>query len=72
MSDVGSGLVHGAVSIVNAISIGRGAALGIDLETVAEVLLVEDNRDVQAVTDIPSEDTKLVTSAAQEVLKKIR
>jgi len=70
LSDVGSGLVHGAVSIVNAISIGRGAALGIDLETVAEVLLVEDNRDVQAVTDIPSEDTKLVTSAAQEVLKK--
>ncbi len=70
MSEVGSGLVHGAVSIVNAISIGRGAALGIDLETIAVVELLEGTREVRAMTDSPTDDTKLATNAAEEVLKK--
>lgn len=38
----GRGEAGGAVSIVNAISIGRGAALGIDLKTTAEIELVDE------------------------------
>ena len=35
--------VHGAVSIVNALATGKGSALGISLETTAEVLLTTEN-----------------------------
>lgn len=70
MTNFGSGLVHGAVSIVNAISIGRGAALGIDLETIAEVELLEDTTAVHAQSDGMTGDTYLATSAAEEVLRK--
>jgi len=42
----GYGKAYGAVSIVNAISTGKGAALGIKLETEAEVKILEDSRDV--------------------------
>ena len=35
--------VHGAISIVNAIATGQGSALGISLETCAEVTLTSDN-----------------------------
>jgi len=38
----GYGKAHGAVSVVNAISIGRGCALGVDLSTEAEVELTSN------------------------------
>ena len=56
----GCALVHGAVSIVNAISIGKGAALGIDLTTTAYVDIIDDRPEIQVEIDgSPSEDTGL-------------
>ena len=43
---MGRGYAYGAVSIVNAISTGRGAALGIDLVTKAEVKLTQDSNEI--------------------------
>ena len=36
----GKAKVHGAISVVNAIATGNGSALGISLETNAEVTLI--------------------------------
>ena len=67
----GCALVHGAVSIVNAISIGKGAALGIDLTTTAYVDIIDDRPEIQVEIDgSPSEDTGLAREAAKVVLRR--
>ena len=48
--------VHGAVSIVNALATGKGSALGISLETTAEVLLTTENNVEIIINNDKSED----------------
>lgn len=51
MTLAGSGRAHGAVTVVNAIPAGRGAAIGIDLWTEAEVQLEERSGPVALVAE---------------------
>ena len=61
---------HGAVTIINAIAMGKGATLGIDLWTKAEVELTEEKGEIKGeiVTD-PNESTILIEKAVLRVLK---
>ena len=60
--------VHGAISIVNAIATGQGSALGISLETCAEVTLTSDNLIEVIINNDKSENTGL----AQECFKLVK
>tara|TARA_Y100000590_G_scaffold286088_1_gene321929 strand:- start:3512 stop:4360 length:849 start_codon:yes stop_codon:yes gene_type:complete len=51
--------VHGAVSIVNALATGKGSALGISLETTAEVMLTNDENIEIIINNDKSEDKTL-------------
>ena len=51
--------VHGAISIVNALATGKGSALGISLETTAEVLLTSENNIEVIINNDKSEDASL-------------
>ncbi|MEM4297478.1 MAG: shikimate kinase [Nitrososphaerota archaeon] len=63
--------VHGAVTIVNAIATGRGAALGIGLKTVAEVEIEPDSRSIYVqIEGSPDEDTLLAKEVVKEVFKR--
>lgn len=68
-------IVHGAVSIVNAIPTGVGAALGVDLTTVVEAELFESNRKELVVRinveDDLVEDTMLVEKAVNKLLDSV-
>jgi shikimate kinase len=61
-------IVHGAISIVNAIATGKGSALGISLETCAEVTLTSDNLVEVIINNDKSENTGL----AQECFKLVK
>ena len=61
-------IVHGAISIVNAIATGQGSALGISLETCAEVTLTSDNLVEVIINNDKSENTGL----AQECFKLVK
>ena len=67
----GHAIVHGAVSIVNAISTGKGAALGVSLETSAEVNLepTSKKRTFNFSSNI-SKDSVLAEATVNEVLSK--
>jgi len=60
--------VHGAISIVNALATGKGSALGISLETTAEVLLTSESNVEVIINNDKSEDTNL----ARECFKLIQ
>ena len=62
-------IVHGAVTIINAISTGNGGALGIDLKTEATVELLQDSRniDVEIIGD-KKEDPTLAKESVKAVL----
>ena len=64
-------VAHGAATVVNAISTGRGAALGVDLWTKARVEL---NRQAGEVTALihgePYEKTHLVVAVVRKVLRR--
>ena len=68
---IAEAVAYGAATVVNAISTGRGAALGVDLWTKARVEL---NRDIGEVTaliqDEPGEATDLVTTVVRKVLQR--
>ena len=67
----GRAVVCGAVSIVNAISTGRGAALGVNLETVAEVKLEPSRGKSRYVFQSDTtDDTVLAETAVKEVLNR--
>jgi len=51
----GKGIAFGAISIVNALVTGKGAAIGAKLKTEAEVELYNDNNDV--IVEIDSDHT---------------
>jgi shikimate kinase len=64
-------LSHGAITIVNAMATGRGAALGIRLWTKARVTLTDNPGQVQArILREPGEDTSLIRVTAMTVLRK--
>ncbi len=73
----GWGLSHGAVSVVNAIATGRGAAIGIDLATLAEVTLqrrpapAKKHEVVAAIEGEAKEDATLVEACIVRTLKAI-
>ncbi|MFQ6134587.1 MAG: shikimate kinase [Nitrososphaerales archaeon] len=69
----GRAVAHGAVSIVNAISIGKGAALGVSLETEAEVK-VEPRIGMSSFLfkSDTAEDPVLAKTTVKEVLNRYR
>lgn len=67
----GYAVAHGAVSIVNAISIGKGAALGVGLKTEAEVKLERcRGRGSMIFRGDAEEDPVVAEAAVKEVLNR--
>jgi len=70
MVQKGRAVAHGAVTIVNAISCGLGAALGVRLKTEAEVRLTnEPGRIVGRILSDPEESTVLIERVVNRVLE---
>ena len=69
---VGSARCYGAITIVNAIPTGFGAAMGIKLWTEAEVRLREEPGIDVEIVGAPGEDLKLAREAVRIVLEKMR
>lgn len=70
MAGFGEAIAHGAATIINAISIGRGAALGIDLWTKARVQLTNEPNVIKGrIISEPSEDTALMRESVLSVLE---
>jgi len=68
---VAEAVAYGAASVVNAISTGKGAALGVDLWTRAEVKLTQNAGNVTAnIRSEPGEATDLVTAVVRKVLER--
>jgi len=68
---VAEAVAHGAATVVNAISTGRGAAVGIDLWTVAKVELNADPGEVSAlIRGEPGEADELMVTVVRNVLKR--
>lgn len=67
----GRAIAHGAVTIVNAISTGKGAALGIDLLTEAKVELTRDSKQIDvSIIGGKNEDTTLAKESVNVVLDR--
>lgn len=70
MALVGRAVAYGAVTIVNAISCGLGAALGINLRTEARVKLTNEPGRIEGrILSDPSESTILIERVVSRVLK---
>ncbi len=71
MKGVGQAVSHGAVSIVNAFSTGKGGALGIDLWTRAKVTLHDGPGGLSGfVSSDPKESSILVEAVAERTLEQ--
>lgn len=67
---IGKAVVHGAVTIVNAIACGLGAALGVKLWTKATVELTDKPGEFEGkIISDPNEDTGLMINTVKCVLK---
>ena len=63
-------IAYGAATIVNAIALGKGAALGVDLWTKAEVILTDDPKIIQSeIISDPTEDTSLIEKTVARVFQ---
>jgi shikimate kinase len=70
LARLGKALAYGAATIVNAISCGLGAALGVGLWTEATVRLTDEPSVVEGkIISDPTENTELITKTARRVLK---
>jgi len=70
MPMVGRAIAHGAVTVINAISCGFGAALGVDLWTEAEVRLTDEpGRIVGRILSDPDESPILMEKVVNRVLR---
>ncbi len=71
MPRVAEAVSHGAVTIVNAMATGRGAALGVKLWTRAKVTLTDQPGSFKGrnLSD-PDEDTRLIETTAHHVFSK--
>ena len=68
---IGRAFSHGAITIVNAIATGDGAAMGINLHTEALVELVKGSKEVVVtIKGSPKEDVTLARAAFQKVLER--
>lgn len=65
----GRGISFGAVSVVNAIATGKGAALGVDLRCEAEVEMVEGSTDIEV--EIIGGDADEDESLAQHIVTDV-
>jgi shikimate kinase len=73
LADKATAIAHGAVTIINAIALGKGAAFGVDLWTKAEVQLTDNVGFVEAmITSDPNESTMLVESTVKRVLQRFK
>ncbi len=68
----GKAKAYGAVSALNAIPTGKGAAIGIKLETRAEVTLVENGEFEVRIKGYPCENPSLAIEAVKTVLKHFK
>ncbi len=70
MTQKGLAIAYGAATIVNAIALGKGAALGVDLWTKASVTLTDDPNIVNSeIMSDPSEDASLLEKTVFRVFK---
>ncbi|MEM2913937.1 MAG: shikimate kinase [Candidatus Bathyarchaeia archaeon] len=66
----GKAIAYGAVTVINAISCGLGAALGIDLKTEASVKLTNEPRRIEGrILSDPEENTSLIEKVVSHVLR---
>ena len=64
----GTAIAHGAATIINALSTGKGAAFGVDLWTRAKVTLTDEPNVIQAkILSDPSESTILVEKTVARI-----
>lgn len=69
MALVGRAIAHGAVTVINAISCGLGAALGVSLETEATVRLTDEPGHVEGrILSDPEESIILIEKTVSSVL----
>lgn len=72
MTRVGKAIAYGAVTIVNAISCGLGAALGVKLWTEATVKLTNEPSVIEGkIISDPTENTELIVETVKRVLKHL-
>ena len=67
---IGRGVSYGALSVINAIAMGKGAGFGIDLKTEATVRLTAEPGIVVEIDGHPSEDTRLARFSVDELLRR--
>jgi len=67
----GKAIAHGAVTVINAISCGLGAALGVDLQTEATVKLTNEPGEIEGhVLSDPEESAILIEKTVKCVLRR--
>ena len=70
MTSKGMAIAYGAATIVNAIALGKGAALGVDLWTKAEVSLTDDPKIIKGeIISDKSENTSLIEKTAARIFQ---
>jgi shikimate kinase len=70
MSERGEAVAYGAVTIVNALATGKGAAFGIDLWTKARVELTNDGAVETTISNEKDENTLLVEKCVRAVFNR--
>lgn len=71
MRKVAEAMSHGAISIVNAMATGMGAALGVGLWTRARVTLTDHSGSFRGrILGDPNEDTSLIETTARRVFRE--
>jgi len=69
----GTATAHGAATIINALSTGKGAAFGVDLWTRAKVTLTDEPNVIQAkILSDPSESTLLVEKTVARIFAEFK
>jgi shikimate kinase len=70
---IGRAVAYGAVTVINAISCGLGAALSVDLKTEARVKLTSEPRNIEGkILSDPSENPILIDKVVKNVLRYFR
>ncbi len=71
MADVGKAVAYGAVTVINAISCGFGAALSVDLKTEATVKLTDEPGRIEArILSDPEESPSLIEKTVSRVFER--
>ena len=70
MKGKGTAIAYGAATIINAIALGKGAALGVDLWTKAEVILTDEPKIIKSeIVSDPSEATTLIEKTVARIFR---